>query len=92
MLVGCATTAMDSMLRPDIGQLGPQPYRVGPLQVWVRAQPEVEVLCRLREPQLSPRNRVYGCYLSRERVIISAPDPYVLLHEFKHFFEDHWHN
>ena len=68
-------------------------YQVGPLQVLLRPQPEVEFMCRLHAQQrATPSGRILGCYVPRERAIISTPDAQVLLHEFKHYFEGPFHD
>jgi hypothetical protein len=71
---------------------GPDPYQVGPVSVWLKPQPEVEFLCRLRGTAVRRDQRVLGCYLADSRTIISVPDPYVLLHEFRHHFEGKFHD
>lgn len=68
-------------------------YKVGPLQVLLRPQPEVEFMCRLHtQQQATPTGRILGCYVPSQRVIISTPDAHVLLHEFKHYFEGPFHD
>lgn len=68
-------------------------HQVGPVRVLLRAQPEVEFLCRLQiQQQRTSAGRILGCYVPREQAIISTPDPYVLLHEFKHYFEGPFHD
>jgi hypothetical protein len=49
-------------------------------------------MCRLQtEQQATPSGRILGCYVPRERAIISTPDAEVLVHEFKHYFEGAFH-
>jgi hypothetical protein len=72
-------------------QLGQSPHQIGPVTVVIRPQPEVEMICRLRSAQAAPAGRVHGCYVPADRMIISTADPYVLMHEFKHYFEGAWH-
>ena len=68
-------------------------YQVGPLRVLLRPQPEVEFMCRLHvQQQTAPTGRILGCYVPREKAIISTPDAHVLLHEFKHYFEGSFHD
>ena len=88
---GCSTT--ESAAKPDAGSLSHNDfYRVGPLRVLLRPQPEVEFMCRLQtEQQATPSGRILGCYVPRERAIISTPDAQVLVHEFKHYFEGAFH-
>jgi hypothetical protein len=71
--------------------LGKPPYPVGPVTVVIRSQPEVELICRLRSPQKAPDGRIHGCYVPADKLIVSTHDPYVLMHEFKHYFEGPWH-
>lgn len=87
VLTSCSTTPAP---RGEVARL--QPYRVGPLQVLIRPEPEVEFLCRLKAMAARTNARIRGCYLPEDRLIISSPDPDVLLHEFKHYFEGDWHN
>ncbi len=86
---GCATH--EAYLSEGQTQLGKPPYEVGPLTVVIRPQSEVELICRLRSPQASPAGRVHGCYVPADKMIVSTADPYVLMHEFKHYFEGPWH-
>ncbi len=90
LLAGCA--AHGPYLSAGEAHLGSNPYQIGSLTVVVRSQPEVELICRLRAPSIAPANvRIHGCYVPKDRMIVSTPDPYVLLHEFKHHFEGGWH-
>ena len=79
---------MVGAMRPD----GPDEYKVGPVTVLVRPQPEVEFFCRLRLREVEANQRVLGCYLEESKTIITIADAYVLLHEFKHHFEGRWHD
>ncbi len=90
-LLGCATERGAALSRGDDPRLGPEPYRVGPVTVLIRPQPEVEFLCRLRLSNPERYQRVMGCYLPDSKTIVSVADPYILLHEFKHHFENKWH-
>ncbi|MBI2527230.1 MAG: hypothetical protein HYV93_14755 [Candidatus Rokubacteria bacterium] len=107
VVAGCATTGPDprhgtEFLVPPDEQLTPAAaglkgdlYRIGPLRVLIRPQPEVDFLCRLRSTmglERRPTGRIHGCYLPGENVVVSTPDPYALLHELKHHFEGHWHD
>ena len=69
-----------------------KPYEIGPLKVFIRPQPEVEFLCRLRLPALRRDQRVLGCYLPDTQTIVSVNDIGTLLHEFKHFFDGGFHD
>lgn len=90
LLSGCA--GQTAYMSTGQAHLGRQPYLMGPLTVLIRPQPEVELICRLRSPQIAPLNvRVHGCYVPADGMIVSTPDPYVLVHEFKHHFEGPWH-
>jgi Zn-finger nucleic acid-binding protein len=90
LLPGCA--AHGPYLSAGAAHLGSDPYEIGPVTVVVRPQPQVELICRLRAPSVAPSNvRIQGCYVPKDRMIVSTPDPFVLLHEFKHHFEGGWH-
>ena len=94
--MGCATPQI-SEVRAEASfdadrQLGTGPFQVGPVNVWVRPQPEVEFLCKLRLPAVAKNKRVIGCYLADSRTIISVADPYVIMHEFRHHFEGRFHD
>jgi hypothetical protein len=82
--------------RQDLGPAsqpaGRTSYRVGPLHVLIRPQQEVEMICRLRALGNIREGRVQGCYVPEDNMIVSTPDPYVLLHEFRHFFEGAFHD
>ena len=86
---GCA--GQGAYLNEGPTSLGKAPYQVGPLTVVIRSQPEVELICRLRSPQKAPDGRIHGCYVPADKLIVSTQDPYVLMHEFKHYFEGPWH-
>jgi hypothetical protein len=80
-------------MRADASTSNTDLYHVGPLRVLLRPQPEVEFMCRLHaQQQATPTGRILGCYVPREKAIISTPDPHVLLHEFKHYFEGTFHD
>ena len=50
-------------------------------------------MCRLHTQQRTgPTGRILGCYVPQAKAIISTPDPHVLLHEFKHYFEGPFHD
>ena len=86
---GC--TSHGAYLSTGQTQLGQSPHQVGPVTVVIRPQPEVEMICRLRSPHRAPDGRIHGCYVPADRMIVSTADPYVLMHEFKHYFEGAWH-
>jgi hypothetical protein len=86
---GCASHG--AYLSDGATQLGKPPYQIGPVTVVIRPQPEVEFICRLRSPHLAPDGRIYGCYVPADKMLVSTADPYVLMHEFKHYFEGPWH-
>ncbi len=88
---GC--TSAHSALPAEAPMATSELYHLGPLRVLLRPQPEVEFICRLHSQQrATPNGRILGCYVPRERTIISTPDPHVLLHEFKHYFEGSFHD
>jgi hypothetical protein len=72
-------------------QLGQSPHQIGPVTVVIRPQPEVEMICRLRSTHKATNGRIHGCYVPADKMIVSTADPYVLMHEFKHYFEGAWH-
>ena len=94
-LAGCATAqAPGAPAEAAFGSGGApamEPYTVGPVTVWLRPQPEVEFLCRLRLADVGRNQRVMGCYLPDTHTIIAVADAQVLLHEFKHHFEGKFH-
>jgi len=88
---GCAHTR--PVMKAETSAPSTDLYQVGPLRVLLRPQPEVEFMCRLHaQQQTTPSGRILGCYLPRERAIISTPDLHVLLHELKHYFEGSFHD
>ena len=92
-----ATAAACSSTHPDPRAEAPAStgdvYHLGPLRVLLRPQPEVQFICRLHAYQrATPNGRILGCYLPEESTVISTPDPHVLLHELKHFFEGSFHD
>ena len=89
LIGGCA--GQGAFLNAGPTSLGKAPYQVGPVTVVIRSQPEVELICRLRSPQRAPDGRIHGCYVPADKLIVSTNDPYVLMHEFKHYFEGSWH-
>jgi hypothetical protein len=86
---GCASHG--PYLSTEQTQLGQSPHQVGPVTVVIRPQAEVELICRLRSSHQAPGGRIHGCYVPADRMIVSTADPYVLMHEFKHYFEGAWH-
>jgi hypothetical protein len=87
---GCSGTP--PAMRQETTTVSTDLYQVGPLRVLLRPQPEVEFMCRLHaQQQAAPNGRILGCYVPREKAIISTPDAHVLLHEFKHYFEGPFH-
>lgn len=91
VLGACATSPLVSSRPPAV--MSTDLYQVGPVRVLLRPQSEVEFMCRLQtQRQMTPAGRILGCYVPREQAIISTPDPYVLLHEFKHYFEGPFHD
>jgi hypothetical protein len=94
-LAGCATAqGPGAAAQAALGTSGlpaMDPYQVGPVTVWLRPQPEVEFLCRLRLANVARDRQVMGCYLPDTHTIIAVADAQVLLHEFKHHFEGKFH-
>jgi hypothetical protein len=86
---GCASQG--AYLSTEQTQLGQSPHQIGPVTVVIRPQAEVDMICRLRGSQSGPSGRVHGCYVPADKMIVSTADPYVLMHEFKHYFEGAWH-
>jgi hypothetical protein len=87
---GCANTR--PVMKSETSAPSTDLYQAGPLRVLLRPQPEVEFMCRLHaQRQATPSGRILGCYVPRERAIISTPDVHVLLHELKHYFEGPFH-
>lgn len=91
VLVSTGCSSRGPYLSTGQTQLGQSPHQIGPVTVVIRPQPEVEMICRLRSAQRVPGGRIHGCYVPADRMIISTADPYVLMHEFKHYFEGAWH-
>jgi hypothetical protein len=89
MVAGCTARSGVSSRALSLGE---EPYRVGELRIWVRPQPEVELLCRMSRPALAPNVRVLGCYVAETRTIVTIDDAWVLMHELKHYFEGRWHD
>lgn len=89
-LSGCATHG--EYLSTGTAAREDDTYKVGPITVLIRPQPEVELLCKLRGgAKVSPTVRIRGCYMQADKTIVSIPDHSVLLHEFKHHFEGAYH-
>jgi hypothetical protein len=89
LVAGCTAP---SALGARALSLGEEPYGVGELRIWIRPQPEVELLCRISRPDLTRNVRVLGCYVAETRTIVTIDDAWVLMHELKHFFEGRWHD
>ena len=90
MLSGCATHG--EYLSTGQASLDGDTYKVGPITILIRPQPDVEVLCKLRGgAKVSATVRIYGCYMPADKTIVSTPNYHVLLHEFKHHFEGAYH-
>ena len=62
------------------------------MTVLLRSQPEVELICRLSAGGSAPMARIHGCYVPADKMIVSTADPYVLMHEFKHYLDGDWHH
>lgn len=88
LLTACASPGS---VGPRLVGFGEPPHPIGALHVWIRPQPEVEVLCRMAQPALPRTHRILGCYIEETHTIIAIEDPWVILHEMKHVFEGHWH-
>ena len=86
-LFGCRGT---TGFPPPAAQLGPEPYRIGELRVWIRPPREVDILCRM-VVDAPPQVEIRGCFIPATKTIISVDDPYIILHELKHYFEGAWH-
>ena len=89
LATGCA--GQGAYLNAGPTHLGKSPYEIGPVTVVIRPQPEVEMICRLRSSHKALNGRIHGCYVPADKLIVSTADPYVLMHEFKHYFEGAWH-
>lgn len=92
IVVLVSACASPGSVGPRVVGFGEPPYPVGTLQVWIRPQPEVEVLCRMAQPDLARTHRILGCYIAETRAIIAIDDAWVVMHEIKHFFEGRWHD
>ena len=77
VLAGCANSS-----HSGLGS-GPS-YDVGPLTVLVL--PPEEVVWECGYPLAT------GCYQADQHRIVTIADPYVLIHEFKHYFDGPWHS
>jgi hypothetical protein len=88
-LSGCATQG--GYLSTGQPPLDGDTYKVGPITVMIRLQPDVESICKLRGAKVSTTVRIYGCYVPADKMIVSTADHHVLLHEFKHHFEGAYH-
>jgi hypothetical protein len=88
-LSGCATQG--GYLSTGQAHLDGDTYKVGPITVLIRPQPDVELICKLRGAKVSTTVRIYGCYVPADKMIVSTADHHVLLHEFKHHFEGTYH-
>ena len=87
LTVGC--TGHGSYLSGEQTGLGKSPYQIGPVTVLLRSQPEVELISAGGS---APMGRIHGCYVPANNMIVSTADPYVLMHEFKHYFDGAWHH
>lgn len=81
ILAGCTST--DPRFAPRYGE-----HRIGHITVLVLDEGAVNLACQMRS--LQPRVRYEGCYIPRERTIISNNDVGVLLHELKHALDPEW--
>ena len=88
-LSGCATQG--GYLSTGQALLDGDTYKVGPITVLIRPQPDVELICKLRGAKVQTTVRIYGCYVPADKMIVSTADHHVLLHEFKHHFEGTYH-
>jgi hypothetical protein len=88
-LSGCATQG--SYLSTGQAHLDGDTYKVGPITVLIRPQPDVELICKLQGAKVPTTVRIYGCYVPADKMIVSTADHHVLLHEFKHHFEGTFH-
>jgi hypothetical protein len=89
-LAGCATQG--EYLSTGQAEHGDDAYKVGPITVMIRPQPDVELFCKVRGgAKVSTTVRIHGCYMPADKTIVSTPDYHVLLHEFKHHFEGAYH-
>jgi hypothetical protein len=67
---------------------GSAPYPVGPLKAVIEIQAQVDVDCFEGR---RPGAETLGCYKPGSPTIYSVPDPYVLAHEFKPYFDGDSH-
>lgn len=79
----------------DAVLLGEDPYKVGPFEVWVRGESEVNLFCHVFSG-IPATHISYGCYLYRpdnlgSKIILIIDEPLIFLHEVKHYFEGKWH-
>jgi hypothetical protein len=88
-LSGCATQG--GHLSTGQAPLEGDTYKVGPITVLIRPQPDVELMCKLRGAKVRATVRIHGCYVPADKTIVSTADHHVLLHEFKHHFEGAYH-
>ena len=88
-LSGCATQG--GYLSTGQAHLDGDTYKVGPITVLIRPQPDVELICKLQGAKVPTTVRIYGCYVPADKMIVSTADHHVLLHEFKHHFEGTFH-
>jgi hypothetical protein len=88
-LSGCATQG--GYLSTGQAHVGGDAYKVGPITVLIRPQPDVELICKLRGAKVSTTVRIYGCYVPADKMIVSVANHQVLLHEFTHHFEGAFH-
>ncbi len=92
LVLGCASVPAKTEYNDTVNILGTEPYKIGPISVWIRPQEEVKFFCRLVVPNVVKHQKILGCYLPESKTIISIADPYVILHELKHYFEGKFHN
>lgn len=88
-LSGCATQG--GYLSTGQAHPGGDTYKVGPITVLIRPQPDVELICKLRGAKVATTVRIHGCYVPADKMIVSTANHQVLLHEFKHHFEGAYH-
>lgn len=88
-LSGCATQG--GYLSTGQALLEGDTYKVGPITVLIRPQPDVELICKLRGAKVPTTVRIHGCYVPADKMIVSIANYHVLLHEFKHHFEGAYH-
>lgn len=88
-LSGCATQG--GYLSTGQPHPGGDTYKVGPITVLIRPQPDVELICKLRGAKVPTTVRIHGCYVPADKMIVSTANHQVLLHEFRHHFEGAYH-